>query len=95
MATLLVLGAKAKRGCKIDEDKAMMTLLRTLHPIAARRGDGLRPELLEMIAPSPACSDLEKVADVGNVGEKRVCASDQHGGRAPTAEIVRFSPQRR
>jgi len=30
----------------------MMTLLRSLHSIAARRGDGLRPELLAMTTPA-------------------------------------------
>ncbi len=39
----------------------MMPLLRCLHQIAAQRGDGLRPELTEMSAPSPAWASVERL----------------------------------
>lgn len=39
----------------------MMPLLRCLHQIAAQRGDGLRPELTEMSAPSPAWTGVERM----------------------------------
>lgn len=40
----------------------MMTSLRGLHAVAARRGDGLRAELLGMLPASPAWADIEKTA---------------------------------
>ncbi|MBV7521220.1 hypothetical protein [Ensifer sp. ENS12] len=46
----------------------MMTLLRGLHSIAAQRGDGLRPELLRMITPSPALSGDERMGSAA-IGE--------------------------
>lgn len=38
----------------------MMSLLRLLHSIAARRGDGLRAEFLRPMAPSPTLLSLDR-----------------------------------
>ncbi|MBN9244326.1 MAG: hypothetical protein J0I98_16185 [Mesorhizobium sp.] len=44
----------------------MTTFLYALHSIAARRGDGLRPEFLGAVAPTPARPGLERAAVVSN-----------------------------
>lgn len=41
----------------------MITLLRGLHSIAAQRGDGLHPELLRRIAPTPELGRLIRSVD--------------------------------
>jgi hypothetical protein len=68
----------------------MMSLLRGLHSIAAQRGDGLRPELLEMLTPSAAWSTIEKKSDIPPANG--ACASRDEGPehRAPTVEIMRL-----
>jgi hypothetical protein len=55
----------------------MMTLLRALHSIAARRGDGLRPEFLQMTTQSPPWPEIEKMAADGDPAEtEESCASE-------------------
>lgn len=61
-----------------------MTLLRGLHSIAAQRGDGLRPELLRMMTPSPAWSGVERMSEATE-GVDRKPADDL---RIQTAEVV-------
>jgi len=69
----------------------MMTLLRSLHAIAAQRGDGLRPEFLEMTTPSPAWSNIEAL----------VCAPAKTDAKRkperwhPDADVVTFPIQKR
>jgi hypothetical protein len=46
------------------ENVAMLMLLRALHAIAAQRGDGLRPELVQMISQSPPCTGSDRAAEV-------------------------------
>ena len=56
-----------------------MTLLRGLHSIAAQRGNGLRPELLRMITPSPAWSGNERMGSAA-------CGQDTDGKPASEME---------
>lgn len=61
----------------------MMTLLRGLHAIAAQRGDGLRPELLEMITPSPAWSNIEKMGNAAPAERDNPSPNDEARSGTP------------
>lgn len=72
----------------------MMTLLRSLHTIAAQRGDGLCPELLNMVAPSPAWAGLERMEHgIGVAKGARLDGGAKGNGRS--AEIVVLAAQKR
>jgi hypothetical protein len=72
------------------EESTMMTLLRNLHSIAAHRGDGLRPEFLDMATPSPAWAGVETAIHVANQDKEPERAGAEN---APVraAELVKFS----
>lgn len=68
----------------------MMTLLRGLHSIAAQRGDGLRPELLRMVATSPGWSEVERISNAAvndDIDGKHERRSSQ------SAEVVALPPR--
>lgn len=44
----------------------MLMLLRALHPIAAQRGDGLRPELARLLSGAPSAGSPQREADLPN-----------------------------
>lgn len=54
----------------------MLMLLRALHAIAAQRGDGLRPELVQMISQSPPCTSIDRAAEVPKKGDEFSSASE-------------------
>lgn len=73
----------------------MMTLLSRLHAIAAQRGDGLRPELLEMITPSAARSGIEQMGSTTTLEHPDATASNDPAKHVPSAEVVTLPPQKR
>jgi hypothetical protein len=66
----------------------MMTLLRALHSIAALRGDGLRPEFLQMTTQSPPWPEIEKIAADGDPAEAEEPCVGEVPQSAPAAEIL-------
>jgi hypothetical protein len=66
----------------------MMTLLRGLHPVAAQRGDGLRPELFRTSTPSPAWVGGERLGSVAIVEDTGAKSVDEMERHARSAEIV-------
>lgn len=66
----------------------MMTLLRGFHAIAAQRGDGLRPELLEMMSPSRAWSNVEKMENARVADVATTMQTDTPAEGVTSAEIV-------
>jgi hypothetical protein len=48
------------------EDVAMLMLLRAFHPIAARQGDGLRPELVRLLSGGPSTGSLQPTTELQN-----------------------------
>jgi hypothetical protein len=68
----------------------MMTLLRGLYSIATQRGEGLRPELLEMVSPPPQSS----IAKMGDASPDKI-ASPELDKCARSAEIVALPVQKR
>jgi hypothetical protein len=73
----------------------MMTLLRGLHAIAAQRCDGLRPELLDMITPSPAWSNIEKMASAFPAKGASASQGEESEKPVSSAEIVTLPIQKR
>jgi hypothetical protein len=73
----------------------MMTLLRGLHSIAAQHGDGLRPEFLRIITPSPACARVERLGSVAIVGDTRAKPVDEMERHTRSAEVVAAPLQKR
>jgi hypothetical protein len=72
------------------EDRIMMTLLRGFHSIAAQRGDGLRPELLEMITRSPAWSGLAKLGEVTSFEEGNEKEGGENSQRPIEPQIIKL-----
>ncbi|KRD68196.1 hypothetical protein [Ensifer sp. Root278] len=66
----------------------MMTLLRGLHSIAAQRGDGLPPELLRMITPSPAWSEVERMGSAAIGQDTGGKPADEMEQPTRSAEVV-------
>jgi hypothetical protein len=73
----------------------MMTLLRALHSIAARRGDGLRPEFLQMTTQSPPWPEIEKMAADGDPAETEESCASEVPENAPIAEILPLPVRKR
>lgn len=61
----------------------MMTLLRSLQAIAAQRGDGLHPELLEMIMPSAVWSKIEKMGSAPPAKDASANQGEESGSVFP------------
>jgi hypothetical protein len=72
----------------------MMTLLRLLHSIAAARGDGLRPELLEMITPSATWSDIKRASDAGVDDKASGFSTGEAGTRPRPTNVAALSPRK-
>lgn len=66
----------------------MMMLLRSLHSIASQRGDGLRPELLRMIAPSSPWTDVEKMFNELSTSETAEKPADDANRQPRSATII-------
>ena len=73
----------------------MMTLLRGLHSIAAQRGDGLRPELLRMIKPSPAWSEVERIGRATIAEDTDGNPADEMERQVQSAEVVAMPLRKR
>jgi len=75
----------------------MMTLLRGLHSIAAQRGDGLRPELLEMTTPSPAWAEVERMSGAMIIEdtEGKTAPEMERRAQSQSAEVVVMPPRKR
>lgn len=72
----------------------MMTLLRGFHAIAAQRGDGLRPELLEMMSRSRAWSNVEQMENARVADGATTTQTDTPAEGVTSAEIVALPVKR-
>lgn len=73
----------------------MIALFRSLHAIAARRGDGLRPELLEIVKTSPSWSPADRLAQTDVPDNAGPGSSEPHQDSMSLKETNPHSPSTR
>jgi hypothetical protein len=54
----------------------MLMFLRSLHPLAAQRGEGLRPELVPKIAQASSRTSVEQPTGVPSEGKEPAASAD-------------------